>query len=374
MAQVLGAHSLVDLAFPASIDAGLLKQYERETGVSAEAVISAAATLVGDVNTKIMSTSGGLLYITEEDQAMYEQGAGERTETPREVEYSRSDAVRGGEQGHMFPRYDYEDYIEMTNMFKRRGNLEQLRRSLNRVAERWQNRVDREIWTRALTNTENVVGAGYDAGWAIGTGTNANLIPPQYMGNAFDSTHTHYVWSASGSTTLIEHVNAGMLQLRHHGISGTLALYVSQTDVPTYLASAAVRKLEPTRFVFVGGNSGSPVGYAQGEIQGVPGELIGYFDGDWGTAEIRYHPRIPTEYAFLTKSYGVNHPENGIHVRVDPIGFGLRVDPQLSKSLTPKIEALKFEATHGVSVGSRLNGVALYRHTGISSYANPTIS
>lgn len=376
MAIILGANALIDLAFPAGIDTALLKQYDRERGVSSEEIISAAIAMVGEANSTLLNSYGGMLYITEMADVMYRQGAGERTQTPESAEFSYNDPVRSDEQGHMLPRRDYEDLLALSKMFKRRGSLELLRYNLELIVERWINRVDLDIWTRALTNTENAVGGGYDAGWAIGTGTNVNYIPPEYRGNTFTSSHSHYNFYDSNSITWSSAINDSMLDMRHHGYTGTLLLWISQADVTTIQALNEVSRLESGNIIFVGGNASAPVRYSRGDVQGVPGELIGIFDGAWGQAEVRYHPRIPTKYAFLTKSYGVNDPRNGLYVRVDPdpMGFGLKVDPQLSASVTPKVERLVFEATHGVGVGQRLNGVAIFRDSGAASYTNPTIS
>lgn len=376
MAIILGANSLIDIAFPAGIDTALLKQYDRETGVSNEQIISAVIALIGEVNENLRAVYGGMLYFTERADVLYRQGAGERTETPRSGEFSYNDAVRSGEQGHMLPRYDYEDNLQLTKMFKRRGDLELLRYNLELICERWVNRVDKEIWTRALTNTEEAVGGGYSTGWAIGTGTNINYIPPEYRGNTFDATHTHYNFHDANSVTWTTAIDEAMLDLRHHGHTGTLSLWISQADVGTFTALSNMSRLTSGNIILVGGNTSSPVRYSRGDIDGVPGELVGYWDGQWGQAEVRYHPRIPTKYAFLTKSYGVDDPRNGLAVRVDPepYGFGLKVEPMLTPTLTPKVERLYFEGTHGVGVGQRLNGVAIFRDSGAGSYTNPTIS
>ena len=127
-------------------------------------------------------------------------------------------------------------------------------------------------------------------------------------------------------------------------------------------AYPTVTTLVPANIAVIGGAaSTAEIRTMQGEIRGVPGEVFGYFMSKWGVNELRYHERIPTGYAWMGRSYGTNHVRNGLAIREAPDrGFGLRVEPVVSRHLQPRMEKLTFEASHGVGVNDRTNGVAGY--------------
>lgn len=375
MAGVLGPRSLVDIAIPTGVDASEVLRFEMEQGTTAEEVIRSAASIIGDINEELNGLYGGLWTITDQIYARYRNGLGSRTMTPTDAEFSEPDAQRGDQIGHMLPRTDYADKTAWSRSFLKRADRELLRFDLQEIADRWRNRVDYDVITRMLTNTENAFGAGYDVPWAIGTGMNVNYIPPQWRGYSFDSTHTHFVVKDDASLDYDDLFDAMMLDLRHHGHVGDLALMISFADLTTVRALAGFSAFERNDVIIVGGNTSAPVRHARGMIDGIPGELIGYYDGPYGRAEVRYHERIPTDYCFMTRSYGVGSPKNGLALRVEKSGnFGLMVLPQVDRSITPQLDNVRFEAVHGVGINDRINGVAGYIASGATTWVNPTIS
>ncbi|MEM4406019.1 MAG: hypothetical protein QXS68_03145 [Candidatus Methanomethylicaceae archaeon] len=279
----------------------------------------------------------------------------------------------------MLPLDFYEDAVGWTEEYLLDANRDQIANDLQLIVERWENRVDYEIIKRALTNTENPIGAsGYDVGWAIGSGVNVPYIPPQWMGKVFDSTHTHYVVKDSASNGFDDLLSAMQVELRHHGFSGRLLCYVSESDIDqikTDLGADFVRVV-PGEFNITGGNASSPIFTVTGQpFEGVPGEIFGMYFGSYGVVELRYHSRIPTGYAFMTKPMGQGNRANGLAIRVHPaIPFGLRPDVRVTSSINPRLEQLRFNAAFGVGVSDRLNGVAGYIANGASTWVNPTIS
>jgi hypothetical protein len=273
----------------------------------------------------------------------------------------------------MLPREDYFDAVAWTELFLRRGNRILTDIDIRLISERWEDRVDFDVILRLLSMAENAIGAsGYDAPWAIGSGANANYIPPNYRGNAFDSTHTHFEYvDSSGDDdhgTLIENM---VKELRHHGHARHLTCIVAETDAGSYAALS--RFVEITNFKLMAG--ASDLRSAEGELEGVPGEVFGYYQTEaHGVVELRHHERFPTGYAFMTKSYGLNDPRNGLAVREEPgVGFGMQVKPKMSDDMVRKLDRIVFEATHGVGVNDRTNGVAGYIASGASEYVEPTI-
>lgn len=377
---LLGARALIDRAIPTGIDGAEVLKFELADGRVAQQVIAEAAAMIGDVNTQVAALYGGLWYMTEKIWARNANGESARSQTPRKAEFKRADGVRASMIGHMFPINDYEDAVEWTPLYLRDAYGDDITADLQLIADRWRNRVDYDIVTRMLTNTENAIGSsGYDVPWAIGTGTNVNFIPPQHGATLFDSTHTHFKVYDDSSLDYDDMVEGMMGELRHHGHMGTLSFLVAFADVAEYTAFTSAGlfvPLEPARLQVIAGSTSAPVRVISGETDGIPGDLFGYWKSPtYGLAELRSHARIPTDYAFATKSYGVNNPRNGLAVRTHPRGgFGLTVDPQVTNSINPELDYVLFKATHGVGVNDRINGVAGYIHNGSSTWTNPTIS
>lgn len=370
---LLGARALIDIAVPTGVDGAEVLRFQLQDGRTAQEAIAEAAAIIGAVNEEIMATYGGLLYLTETQFGTTTQG-GARGRTPAKAEFKRADGIRTEQIGSMLPLRDYEDAVEWTPLYLRRAYRSQITGDLQAIADRWRQRMDFDIWKRAMLNTENLIGtAGYDVPWAIGTGTNVNFIPPDFGSKTFDSTHTHFV----ADTDFDDAANLAVSELRHHGHRGRLSIYVNPDDtdeVSAFLTDGQFIKYIPRDVNVVAGSTSAPVAVAEGELEGMPGEVFGLWDaGTQGYAELRSHWAVPAQYGFVTKSYGVNNPRNGLAIREEPgIGFGLRVMPQVTSDINPELDYVKFEATHGVGVNDRLNGVSFY--FGNNTWTNPTFT
>ena len=384
-ALLLGPRALLDIAIPTGVDAGEVLRWTLKDGVTVEAVLNEAAMVLGAANEMLNSTYGGFWNITTSQFGRTRQGEDTRSETPDLAEFGTIDAVRSRQIGHMLPIRDHRDALAWSAQYLRDAYLAQIDDDLALVSERWENKIDRLFWTRALTNTENAIGsAGYDVGWAIGTGTNVNYIPPQYRGQVFTSSHTHFEWSnASTDGGYNALLDAMMAELRHHGHDGVLDAVVAYADLSTVTAMTRFVEYVPTGVVMPGGNTSTAMFAVQGEVTGIPGDLFGLYKSlNYGTCRLWSHNRIPTAYAFMSKSYGLNNQRNGMGNRVHPRGdlasgaggFGLRPDPQMSNSWQRTLTGVHFDATTDFGVWDRTNGVAGYRAAGAAAYVNPTIS
>lgn len=374
---VIGPRMSVDLALPAGIDASRILGFQMRNGKTAQEIIAEAAAIIGTVNERVMARYRAISFLTPLQYAMYAQGQGAR-ETPVKVEGKQADPVRSDTLGHMLPLRDYEDANAWTPLYLRDAWDAQITADLQLIADSWEARVDGDVLRRIFSNAENPIGtAGYDVPWAIGSGVNVPYIPPQTPGwPAFDSTHSHFVtqsgtWNAANAAALLEKM---VVHLIHHGHTGRLLGLVSGADVSIYKAITGGKFVEllPSGVTMVTGGS-NPVAVASGETTGAPGEVFGLYRSDAGpVVELRSIQRIPTKYLFLTKSYGENSIRNGLAIREHPAtGFGLRADPQLTRSIQPELEYVQFKAVHGVGVNDRLNGVV--GQGGTDSYTPPTI-
>lgn len=375
---LLGPRAAVDLVTPTGLDAATIWEFEvlRETMTAGE-LLQTTAALIGGVNQDIANMYGGIMTITDEMYGITRQGEGSRTMTPLKVEFTDSDAVRSDEIGHMLPLTPYEDAVGWDEEYLLNGSRRQVQFDLQLITERWRNRFDYEFVTRILTDTENAIGSsGYDVGWAIGTGTNVNYIPPQWRGHIFSSSHTHYLYKDSDSDTYADLLNSMVQQLRHHGFGGRLVCLVSEDDLASYTAlSGYAEWIPPEIRLGVTTTADTPKWVYDGMFEGVPGELFGFFKSTRGMVELRYHERIPTGYAWMTKSFGNLSPQNGVAIRRHPsVPFGLRPDAQLTKSINPSLEYVRFLGRFGVGVNDRLNGVAGYIASAATEWVDATIT
>lgn len=378
---LLGASALLDLVLPTGIDGNKILQWNLEDGTSSTEVLARAATAVGVANQEIMQEFGEVVYLTEESYALYSNGVADTGMTPKKTEFTQPSGVRTAETGHMLPRVDYEDALAWTKHYLRRARLGKIDADLRLIVDRWKNRVRFDVHTRMMSNLENLIGTGgYDVPFAIGTGMNVNYIPPQSGAKKFTSAHTHFVYAdTSSSGTFATLFDSMMGELRHHGgdyARGNILILVSGDDLDTIAAITGFVELNPTNVTVVAGNTAAPVRITGGNFEFVPGSLFGYYKSKkYGLAELRYDDYMPTGFAFATRPFGMNNPMNALAIRQEPgIGFGLKPDPRVTNSLNPELEKILFEATHGVGVNNRLNGVAGKIGAGVSSYAAPTLS
>lgn len=375
---VLGPRALIDIALPTGVDAGRVFAFQMEAGVTAEEVISMAATMIGDANTLLAQRYGGVVARTARAFARYRQGAGTATMTPLAAEFAGADPIRGEQIGSMLPRNDFQDALGWSRKFLERADNELLRFDVMEIRDRWINRVDFDVVRRLLSSAENQIGgAGYDVPWVNGTSGNVDFIPPQWRGKSFTNAHTHFIRvnAAISTTNTATTLDTMAKHLSEHGHTGRKFAIVSETDLDLYtgITNGRFVALIPGEFRLTAGNSAAPALSAAGEIQGVPGELFGFYNSASGVVELHYHERFPTGYLWMGKSYGDNHPDNPLALREDKKGFGLQVIPQLDRSMVPQLDKLNFEATHGVGVNDRTNGVAAQVASGGTSYTEPTI-
>lgn len=376
---VLGPRALIDIALPTGVDAARVFGFQLEEGVTAETAISMAATVIGEANDKLGQKYGGLMMRTTSSYARYRQGGTSRTMTPLAAEFAGADPIHGEQIGGMLPRNDMQDALGWSRKYLKRGNKDLLRFDVLEIRDRWVNRVDYDIIKRLLSNAENQIGgAGYDVPWVNATSGAVDFIPPQWGGIVFDNTHTHFVRinGAISTTNTVTALDAMAKHLSEHGHVGRKVALVSMTDIAKYtgITDKKFVGLVPGEFRLTGGSTGAPISTAVGELQGIPGELFGYFSSDFGVVELRYHERIPANYLWMGKSYGDNDPANPLALREDVEGFGLQVLPELDRMVVPQLDKLNFEATHGVGVNDRTNGVVYQIESGSTTFVDPVIS
>jgi hypothetical protein len=378
--SVWAARQLIDIAIPTGIDASEIFRIQMQQGMTLTEIIQGAVAVINDVNNELALQYGGLYVFTERLYARYRNGdGGGRQMSAIGTELSNPDGQRAKHIGHMLPLLPYVDATEWSVAYLKKALREDLRDDIKFVAERWRNRLDFGVITRMLSKKENQIGSsGWDVGWSIGTGTNVNFVPPPYAAYEHTSSHTHYLRTdaAISSTNAATMLELAAQELSHHGHSGRKVALVSEANLGIYLGMDSKKLMvwKPSDFQPITGGSNALM-VAEGELKGIPGELFARYHTNYGVIDLRYHPRIPAGYGWMGKSYGDNNPANPLAIRLEMGGgFGMRVNPQIDRSLVPKLDKLKFEAEHGVGVNDRTNGVAFQIAAGSSSYAEPEIS
>lgn len=379
---LIGPNAAVQLALPTGVSGAAILNWQLRNGMSVAQLIANMAAAVGVANEALFNQFAGFMRVTEDPYAMYGQGTGGRSKTAKKTEFVRNPSIRGAESGNMLILEDFEDTLAWSAEYLRDARQSQLDSGVNEIVERYRARFIDDMLTRIFTTTEIAFGSGYVVPWAIGTGVNVPFIP---MGNAntntaFTSAHTHfqYINGAVNATNVKTMLGTLVGELRHHGHDGDLYALVSGTDLDAYAGMGkAFVELNPNNFLIAGGgNTDTPIRYAQNQIEGVPGTLFGYYVGLKGVVALYWSDRVPSGYLFVTKSYGRNNVKNGVAIRVHPdVGFGLHLDPRGNQSMTnPQLEYVAVQATHGFGVNDRTNGAVGYIASGAVAYVNPTFS
>lgn len=382
---LLGPRALVDNALPTGVDATKVMEFEMREGLTPAETIAMAATVIGEENLAIAAEYGGMWRITERLWSRYRASDGTaRTMTPEGAEFSDPDGVRSERIGHMLVVDWFKDATSWSVEWLRTAFKDDLTDDIELIRERWRNRLDFQVITRMLSAVTIAVGsAGFSPPWAIGTGTTHDFIPPQYGKYTFTNAHTHFLKedAAITATNFVDGLDDIAQELQHHGHTGQKTVLMSETDLTTLnlvIDDIKFFRIVPQFADFPGGgNTANPVSIRRAApLEGIPGETIAWYASDYGLIELKWHPRFPSGYFWGFKSYGVNHPKNPLALRTDPIygGFGMRIDPQINRSINPKLEKLVFEAHHGVNVNDRLNGVALQIANTGATYDEPTIT
>lgn len=376
--KTLGPRAAVDLirSYP-GIDFARILNMQNAQGLTGLEILQMAYAAIGGVNEALRDKYSAILYITDEPMVEYRQGEGVRRKTPVKAEGAIADGVRAAMTGHMLRMRLHEDVLEWTKHFLKKARRATVEADIQLVCESWENRFEDDLWTRILTNLENPVGAGWEVGWAIGTGTNVDYIPAPHSGTSFTSSHTHYLFKNGNNAAAVKGLADDQAkELRHHGITGDLDLFVSGDDVELYQGASTFVGLQPTNFIILPGTSAAAqIQVTPGIPTGMPGDIFGYLNTTRGRVTLRYNSRIPTGYSFMTRSYGNNNPNNGVALYIEPgETFGLIPNPVLTRTAIPEMEFIQLEAEHGVGVWKRLNGVAGFFGTGAVAYVNPTIA
>jgi hypothetical protein len=362
------------MALPTGWDSTKIAQWALRDGVTYGELANMLALALADFNQEMVNDWGWLFFITEELAMEYEQG-GSVTEMPEITDVDKPEAIHGTTIGHMIDLRAYGQGIGGTRRYFRDARSAKINAAIANLVRRGRWRFEKKLLTRWFTNTENLIGTGgYDVPFVRGTGGTVDYAPPAYDGEAFTTSHTHYIATDSDSDGYDDVLNNMAETVAEHGHSAPFTALVAKAYIANYKAlSDFVEIVEPVISAVDRGSETSGAQYfARGER---PFGMLGYFHGDYGLIEVRYSARVPTGYAGLVKSYGQLDGRNPLAVRVHPeVGFGAYVIPETTPDDDYPVKQLDVEMEFGVSVGrDRAIGAANY-HVSDDTWANPTIS
>ena len=374
MAEILGPLNLLDKALPTGVDGTRLAEWALEDGVTYGELANQVALALGDANQNLVAKWGWSFNLTEEIFMEYPNG-GSVTAMPELTDMDKPQPLMGSTIGHMIDLRYYGQAIGGTKRFFQRVRSAKIRAAITSIVNRAIWRFETRLLTRLFTNTENVIGtAGYDVPFVRGTGGNVDFAPPAFDGEAFTTSHDHFIGQDSGSKTFANTYNELAETLQEHGHTSPFTAVVARADIATHSAL--------TRWVEIVDNVVSVIdraGVTSGPQFFTTGDRsmgrIGYFQSDYGLVEVFATARVPTGFVSVSKSYGNNDARNPLAVRVHPSrGFGIAVVPETTPDDDFPVKQLDVDFEFGVGVGQdRTNGAVGYLVSG-GTYANPTIS
>jgi len=374
MAEVLGPQTLLNMALPTGWDATRLAQWATRDGITYGELANQLALALGDFNQEMVTDWGWLFSITEELAMEYEQG-GSVTEMPDITDVDKPEALQGTTIGHMIDLKVYGQGVGGTKRYFRDSRSAKINAAIATLVRRGRWRFEKRLLTRWFTNTENSIGsAGYDVPFVRGTGGTVDYAPPAYDGEAFTTSHDHYLGVDSDTYGYDGVLDQLAETLQEHGHNPPFNALVSRSDVASYMAlTRFVEVVDPVvNFVDRGGETSGNRYYTPGQRQF---GLLGYYQGKYGLVEVRFTARVPTTYAGMCKSYGSLAAQNPLAVRVHPdTGFGAYVVPETTPDDDYPVKQLDVEMEFGVGVGlDRTNGAAAFLDSS-GTWTNPTIS
>jgi hypothetical protein len=222
----------------------------------------------------------------------------------------------------------------------------------------------------------NVNGVNPEGFTVYGLYNNDGEIPPDYAGNTFDGTHTHYL--ASGAAVVDgQDLAASINHITHHGyadVPGTqLLIFANKTEMDVIRGFKAGVGTVPSPFDFIP-SQGSPTYLTTQQIVGdIPPAAYGRIKiaGSFG-------PAWCSENAFIPPGYVLTVVSGGAGAQVNPVMFREHTNGALRGLLNigggnsdyPLIDSFSIR---GFGTGVRHRGAAVCMQITAAAYTAPSI-
>jgi hypothetical protein len=347
---------------PGTWDTAYLDRWRNNQGVQFGQLAQEVATALTVFNGALL-TGYWSRYITTTTELTQRYRSGSGAGVLKKLsEHTPPDPIHSDNTGHMLPMADYGGNLGWTYWALRRAKMGMLQDDVRTLIDYGQNTWEQTLLTRLFKSTADTVGSsGVSVPFADGGTADANFIPPNYNGQAFASSHSHFLRYADDAAGRLAFLIAAATHLKEHGKSGPYELVIPEVDESTW--SAVTGWIYPTR-------TGIVAAGVQTRVM-VDDEYIGAIETPGAVFYVKSTPRLPTDYAGVFKPMGLNAADNPLLVRYEE-GYPLGLTLVGEIKQWPLEEAISV-MTFGVGVGDRLSGVAGY-FAAAGSYTSPTIS
>lgn len=378
MTTIQGYETILNSALPTGVDGTKLAQWELGTGETFMAFTQRLATALAATNQKLVDRWGHLFFLTEDQMMEYRTG-GTPTASPVVTDIDVVDATHETTLGHHIALEVKQEVIGGTERWFADARTVQLTSDIGGKIDNLEKRFETDLLNRCFLTTEYAIGtAGYNVPWAYSTTGTVDFVPVPYGGETFATTHNHFLGVASGSYGFGDMLNQMAEHLQEHGHDGPYFATVARADIGSYRDLADFIRPQDSMISVIdrGGETSGPNYYTRAAL---PSGVIGGFSSDYGEITLFATARVPTAYAFLTKSYGALSAKNPLAVRVRPAarqgrGFGTYIAAVTGEGTLSPVKAMRIEFEYGLGLGAdRTNGVAAYRVAN-GTWVNPTIS
>lgn len=383
--SIKGVLTQLNHSLPAGLDGGVMMNWRLRDGRTYDQVRADIAAALDGLNARLLNGWGDLVYVTQEDAIEYPSGSGESERFYPVSDESRVQLFKGGAAGHMIPMQAWGRGIGGTHRFFRDARASVLTATIRDLVNAGINTFEIAVLTRMFNDAEVLIGTtGYDVGMVSGSAS-VPFAPPSYGGEDFTNAHEHYMFfdsdGAADQDGFDDMLEALAENVTEHGHMGQLVALVSETDVASYMALPNfVKTIGATgngNITVIGGTSAINYFTAQPMEQNPrsSGRFFGYYLSGRGTIEMRATRRIPTGYAMVYVSGGVNNPANPWYVRTHPaVGFGFYIAEVPSYQTTFPVAEVDVFNEFGVGAGMDRTKAAVGRRATSGGYVAPTIS
>lgn len=372
----LGVRDTSSLVMLTGWDATELKNFQLIDGTNYAAIVAQMNAALGALNAELYSDPlwAGLVSYTDMPETEYRQGVSNGFE--EHTEYGRPDPKRADTIGHMLPLKSYDRMLGWTWDYLRKARMMQVQAdiadAIKDARDNWRVRILTRLLKRGDdSGAKNGLGStGLSPGFATtAASTGVDFVPPTYGGNAFASTHEHYVAIAGGVYTnaVFTDIRA---ELREHGHEPPYNVLISPSDESQFT---------PTNLTDFVPTAKSNIRYGTGvdlaTIADAPLTPGVYPVGVISDCVIWVVPGMPQYYGVGYKSYGANSQRNPLRVRLfkgqsRPVVTAMP-DPNAGNGMAP-LQNLMLFTEFGVGVFDRTAATPRYVNNASWSDGSPS--
>lgn len=346
-------------------DATELQNHKLIDGTTYAEVARRLAAAVGALQAEFASDWYTNLYsMSDEPEISYRVGVSNGM--TQHLEYSRPDAARADQEGHMAPLIGWDRMLGWTWDYLKEARMSQVMADIADAVKDVRDRRRIRLLRRLIRRDDDsgaVAGlgsSGYSCGFATAAASTAvDFTPPANAGTTFDSNHEHFVAIAGGAITAAV-LNDVYDELREHGHEAPFDFIHGPDDTATIKALTDYTER---------GSDIVRLGTTQ-DVALVEPEYHGVFDGKIRLREVR---GMPQYYGAGYKTYGRLSQRNPLMVRLAKGEAIWRItimtDPRAGSGIVP-LQNVMLYMQMGVTVRDRTNGTGRYWNN--ATWANGT--